>query len=139
INTVLARAAPRRARPAAATPESPAPANGTPAQGPAEPPIERVSPYMLYRLARRYDEFLGEKDVGSSLRGAFKGWFHHGVATEKDWPDLDMSPEPDLDDPAFMRKCRERPLGAFYRVNPYRLDDMLSAITELNAIAVSAA
>ena len=50
-----------------------------------------------------------------------------------------MSPEPDLEDPAIVRKCRERPLGAFYRVNPYRLDDMQSAITELNAIAVSAA
>jgi hypothetical protein len=25
----------------------------------------RVSPYMLYRLARRYDEFPGEADAGS--------------------------------------------------------------------------
>ncbi len=122
INTVLARAQ-RRA---------------LGASGASAPPIDRASPYMLYRLARRYDEFRGEKDVGSSLRGAFKGWFHHGVVTEKDWPALDMHPEPDLDDPAFARKCRERPLGAFYRVNPYRLDDMQSAISELNAIAVSA-
>ncbi len=123
INTVLARA--QRRRQAGADPNA--------------PPIERVSPYMIYRLARRYDEFLGEKDVGSSLRGAFKGWFHHGVAPESAWPLLDMEPEPDLDDPAFARLCRERPLGAFYRVNPYRLDDMQSAITELNAIAVSSA
>jgi hypothetical protein len=103
------------------------------------PSALRVSPYMLYRLARRYDEFQGEKDVGSSLRGAFKGWFHHGVATEVDWPGLDLSPEPDLNDPVFVRRCRALPLGAFYRINPYRLDDMQSAITELNAIAVSAA
>jgi hypothetical protein len=45
----------------------------------AEPELARdrcppVSPYMLYRLARRYDEFEGETDVGSSLRGALKGW-----------------------------------------------------------------
>src|SRR4051812_15862591 len=32
----------------------------------ADRPV-RVSPYMLYYLARRYDEFAGEDDVGSSL------------------------------------------------------------------------
>ena len=38
-------------------------------------PKERVSPYMLYSMARRYDEFPGSKsDTGSSLRGALKGW-----------------------------------------------------------------
>ncbi|WP_216317591.1 C1 family peptidase [Deinococcus aestuarii] len=97
----------------------------------------RVSPYMLYRLARRYDEFPGEEDAGSSLRGCFKGWFHHGVALEETWPLLRMRPEPDPGEREFARACRERPLGAFYRVNPYRLDDMQSAISELNAVAVS--
>jgi hypothetical protein len=97
-----------------------------------------VSPYMLYLLARRYDEFEGEAEAGSSLRGAFKGWFNHGICLEEDWPDLEMETEPDLDDPDFVLKCRERPLGAYYRVNPYRIDDMQSAISELNAIAVSA-
>src|SRR5215208_1017134 len=50
-----------------------------------QPPLQfpHVSPYMLYRLARRYDEFQGEADKGSSLRGAFKGWFNHGVALEE--------------------------------------------------------
>ena len=47
--------------------------------------------------------------------------------------------EPDLDDQANLLAWRERPLGAFYRVNPYRLDDVQSAITELYAIAASAA
>jgi hypothetical protein len=97
-----------------------------------------VSPYMLYRLARRYDEFEGESDVGSSLRGAFKGWFNHGALLEADWPALNQYPEPDLDDEDVTNKARERPLGAFYRVSPYRLDDMQSAISELNAICVSA-
>jgi hypothetical protein len=104
---------------------------------PDAPP--RVSPYMLYRLARRYDEFEGAEDLGSSLRGGLKGWFHHGVALESDWPSLEMQPEPDIDEESFAAKCRARPLGAFYRVNPYRLDDMQSAINELHAIAVSAA
>ena len=42
-----------------------------------------VSPYMLYALARRYDEFPGTADVGSSLRGAFKGWHRHGVCRRR--------------------------------------------------------
>jgi hypothetical protein len=99
-----------------------------------------VSPYMLYALARRYDEFEGDADVGSSLRGALKGWYYHGVLPDKQWPALDMAPEPDLDgDEAAARMALERPLGAFYRVNATRLDDMQSAITELFGIVVSAA
>ena len=109
VNTVLARAAGRH-------------------RGP------QVSPHMLYYLARRYDEFPGEEDEGSSLRGAFKGWFHHGVALDAHWT---QDPTPDLDDPAFIAKCEAYPLGAFYRVNPFRLDDVQSAISELFAIAVS--
>jgi hypothetical protein len=97
----------------------------------------RVSPYMLYRLARRYDEFPGDADAGSSLRGAFKGWFNHGSALEQAWPTLDLATEPDVDDPENLAAWRDRPLGAFYRVNPFRLDDVQSAITELSAIAVS--
>lgn len=99
----------------------------------------RVSPYMLYRLGRRYDEFPGEADAGSSLRGVFRGWFHHGAALAEAWPTLLMNPEPDLSDEAFIRACRERPLGAYYRVNAFRLDDMQSAINELFAVAVSGA
>lgn len=96
-----------------------------------------VSPYMLYALARRYDEFPGEADVGSSLRGAFKGWYHHGVCSDATWPA--GAETPDLDDPDFVTECLRTPLGAYYRVNARRIDDMQSAITELNAIAASAA
>ena len=98
---------------------------------------QRVSPYMLYRLARRYDEFPGDADAGSSLRAALKGWFNHGAALETEWPVLAPAHEPDVDDAANLKAWRARPLGAFYRVNPYRLDDVQSAITELDAIAVS--
>src|SRR6266508_230538 len=49
---------------------------------------EQVSPYMLYRMARRYDEFAGDADDGSSLRGAFKGWLRHGVALDREWKAL---------------------------------------------------
>jgi hypothetical protein len=103
---------------------------------PAQAP--HVSPYMLYHLARRYDEFAGEDDAGSSLRGALKGWFNHGVIPEDRWPLLDMDPVPDLDDEELLALGRQWPLGTFYRVNPFRLDDLQSAITELNAICASA-
>jgi hypothetical protein len=99
----------------------------------------RVSPYMLYALARRYDEFEGDADAGSSLRGALKGWFYHGVLPEAEWPTLTMAAEPDVDlDDRISALALERPLGAFYRVNTTRLDDLQSAITELRGIVVSA-
>lgn len=150
INTVLARSVSDAGGAALNSAIDPAPAkrvssngassNGVPRVRRASPAttFPRVSPYMLYRLARRYDEFEGEEDAGSSLRGAFKGWFNHGVALQDEWPDLEMEVEPDLDDFAFQQRCRERPLGAFYRVNPYRLDDMQSALNELQVIVVSA-
>ncbi len=100
-----------------------------------------VSPYLLYRLARRYDEFEGEADAGSSLRGALKGWYYHGAVPDTDWPnDPEAASEPDIDnDPAFSALAARRPLGAFYRVNTMRLDDLQSAVNELSALAVSAA
>jgi hypothetical protein len=107
-------------------------------EGSQPAPAPHVSPYMLYYLARRYDEFAGEDDAGSSLRGALKGWFNHGVIPAERWPALDMDPVPDLDDEELLELARQWPLGTFYRVSPFRLDDMQSAITELNAICASA-
>jgi hypothetical protein len=42
---------------------------------------------MLYSMARRYDEFPGDADAdtGSSLRGAMKGWYKHGVCSDRLW------------------------------------------------------
>ena len=97
-----------------------------------------VSPYMLYALARRYDDFQGDADVGSSLRGALKGWYYHGLLPDADWPSLDASApsrtSTTTSDLAAL--ARQRPLGAFYRVNTLRLDDLQSAINELSAIVV---
>ena len=108
-----------------------------PRHGAPRRPTTHVSPYMLYAMARKYDEFPGRADVGSSLRGAFKGWYHHGVCSEKRWPSTVKNRN--LDDPTFIRECMRTPLGAYYRVSARRIDDMQSAITELGAIAVSAA
>ena len=99
-----------------------------------------VSPYMAYALARRYDDYQGDADEGSSLRGALKGWFYHGLLTDSDWPSLDASPAPDIDhDEELAARARQRPLGAFYRVNATRLDDLQSAVSELSAVAAAAA
>ena len=38
-----------------------------------------VSARMLYEMARRYDEWPGERYEGSSARGAMQGWVRHGV------------------------------------------------------------
>jgi hypothetical protein len=97
----------------------------------------RVSPYMIYNLARRYDEFPGNADEGSSLRGALKGWYYHGVLPEEDWPSLKDDPPIDLD-PVLALKALRHPLGAFYRVNAFRIDDMQSAVNELHAVVASA-
>ena len=95
---------------------------------------------MLYALGRRYDEFPGSADAGSSLRGVLKGWYYHGVLPEADWPKDPKSSGPDIDhDTDLAERALDRPLGAFYRVNAFRLDDMQSAINELNGIAASAA
>ena len=45
-----------------------------------------VSALMLYDMARRYDEFAGEDDLGSSCRGAIKGWYNMGVCREDLYP-----------------------------------------------------
>src|SRR6266850_2455944 len=81
-----------------------------------------VSPFMLYSMARRYDEFPGSPaaDTGSSLRGAMKGWYKHGACAAMLWQSLDM-PKPiasDEDASAdWWLDAVRRPLGAYYRVD----------------------
>ena len=59
------------------------------ASRPADAP---VSPWMLYSMARRYDEFPGSADRGSSLRGALRGWHRHGACSAAMWPSDPMPP-----------------------------------------------
>lgn len=55
-----------------------------------------VSPFMLYSMARRYDEFPGDPqiDAGSSLRGAMKGWYKHGACANALWTSEKMPSGP---------------------------------------------
>src|SRR5687767_6986294 len=74
----------------------------------------RASPRMLYEMARRYDEWPGERYEGSSARGAMKGWVAHGVCSDATWP-ISLLGHEHLT-PERASEARRTPGGAFYRV-----------------------
>jgi len=102
-------------------------------------PNADVSPFMLYSMARRYDEFPGAaKDTGSSLRGAMKGWYKQGACRQKFWSGLRMPPaqrNPGLD---WWQDAVGRPLGAYYRVDVRSVTDMQVALLEVGVLYASA-
>jgi hypothetical protein len=96
---------------------------------------DKVSAYMLYSMARRYDEWPGEGYDGSSARGAMKGWFQHGVCKEALWTataDASVSAQERSAD------ALARPLGAYYRVNHSDLVAMHAAIAEVGVLYATA-
>jgi hypothetical protein len=98
-----------------------------------------ISPYMLYSMARRYDEFPGSKeDEGSSLRGALKGWFKHGVCAQALFPSLDMPPAVRNLSEDWWFDAVKRPLGAYYRIDPKAITDMHAALNEVGILYASA-
>jgi hypothetical protein len=101
--------------------------------------VVRASPYMLYSMARRYDEFPGSTaDEGSSLRGAMKGWYKHGACSAELWNELDM-PKPNSDPKKdWWQEAATRPLGAYYRVDPRSVTDMHMALCEVGILYASA-
>ena len=102
--------------------------------------VRAVSPYMLYSMARRYDEFPGNPglDTGSSLRGAMRGWFKYGACAADLWktePMPDPNPDPKKD---WWQEAVNLPLGAYYRVDTRSVPDMQIALNEIGAIYASA-
>ena len=100
-----------------------------------------VAPFMLYSMARRYDEFPGDPDVdtGSSLRGAMKGWYKHGVCSDRLWTSEHMPSGPvrkTADD--WWLDAVQRPLGAYYRVDTRSVTDMHVALNEIGILYASA-
>jgi hypothetical protein len=87
-----------------------------------------VSPRMLYELARRYDEWPGEAYEGSSARGAIKGWVKHGVCLRSAWKD-NQHGITHLSD-AIIQQAMATPGGAYYRIRPYNVRDMHTALNE---------
>ncbi|WKB55366.1 C1 family peptidase [Eleftheria terrae] len=99
-----------------------------------------ISPYMLYSMARRYDEFPGSvEDEGSSLRGALKGWFKHGACDDALWPTGVAMPgasnDPDED---WWLDAVNRPLGSYYRVAVDQITDLHAALNEVGILFASA-
>jgi hypothetical protein len=87
-----------------------------------------VSPRMLYELARRYDEWPGEAYDGSSARGAIKAWVKHGVCLRSSWQD-DQQGLRHMSD-AVIKQAMAVPGGAYYRIRPYNVRDMHTALNE---------
>ncbi|MCC6350174.1 MAG: C1 family peptidase [Candidatus Eisenbacteria bacterium] len=97
-----------------------------------------VSPHMLYRMARRYDEWAGEDDDGSSARGAMKGWFKHGVCSLSAWPAADPGVADTLLTDARARDALARPLGGYTRVNHRDLVALHAALAEVGILYATA-
>lgn len=99
-----------------------------------------VSPYMLYDLARFYDEWPGEDYEGSSCRGAMKGWNKHGSCDRGLWTDSVHAAGAKAYRPAasWAENALARPLGTYYRIDSGSVADMQAAISEIGAIYVSA-
>jgi Papain family cysteine protease len=96
---------------------------------------QEVSPRMLYDMARRYDEWPGEKYSGSSARGAMKGWHKHGICSRPHWI-YDRKLEKQ-DSKLYAQRFEDalrRPLGAYFRVNHKDLVAMHAAISEVGIL-----
>jgi Papain family cysteine protease len=94
-----------------------------------------VSALMLYEMALRHDEWRGEKDEGSSCRGAIKGLYHMGVCREELYP-FDPKARPDFTIEAA-KDARNNTIGAYYRLGN-RISDYHAALNEVGAIFCSA-
>jgi hypothetical protein len=104
-----------------------------------DPKTPPMSPFMLYSMARRYDEFPGAaEDSGSSLRGAMKGWYKHGVCRLDLWerPDMPLPAAKPEDD--WWLDAARRPLGAYYRVDTRSVTDMHVALHDVGVLYASA-
>lgn len=102
-----------------------------------------ISAFMLYSMARRYDDIAGFKaDTGSSVRAGLKGWHKHGAAAESLWREFEMPPaqtDPKKVLQDWWLDAVRRPLGAYYRLDPAAMRDMHAAINEVGVLYVSAA
>jgi hypothetical protein len=101
---------------------------------------EDISAFMLYSMARRYDEWAEDdtEDSGSSLRGALKGWARHGASCERLWTSLRMPPASNVPTEDWWLDAVKRPLGAYYRIAPDNIRDIHVALKEVGAVYASA-
>jgi hypothetical protein len=107
--------------------------------GSRKAPPQKVSPRMLYHLARFYDEWPGEDYDGSSCRGALKGWHRHGVCEDRLWPYRNKAREVVFIEPfdGWDTNATQCPIGVYYRIDKSSVVDMQAAICEVGAIYCS--
>lgn len=103
-------------------------------------PAEEISGFMLYSMARRYDEWAEDdtEDSGSSLRGALKGWSGHGASAGRLWTKLRMPAASNVPDEDWWLDAVKRPMGAYYRIAPDNVRDIHVALKEVGAVYASA-
>lgn len=92
-----------------------------------------VSEAMLFEMARRYDDYTGDSYLGSSARGAMRGWHIHGVCSRELWPFRQARDDRRLDS-ARAKDAASRPLGAYFRVNHKDLVAMHCALAEVGVL-----
>ncbi len=101
------------------------------------PRLRPTSPFMLYYMARRYDEIPGDDvSVGSTARGAMKAWHKHGACGSTIWSSIDQDPA--QLDPSWISDAFAAPLGAYYRVDCGSIPDLHAAINETGVVYVTA-
>lgn len=93
-----------------------------------------VSPFMLYQMAKKHDEWRGTRYEGSSLRGALRGFYNCGACGAQLWTSRTQQ-EPSL---AAAKDARDTALGAYFRLRPH-LPDYHAALSETGVVYVSAA
>ena len=92
-----------------------------------------VSEAMLFEMARRYDAYTGDRYLGSSARGAMRGWHIHGVCSRELWPFREARRDRRLT-AARATDAATRPLGAYLRVNHRDLIAMHCALAEVGVL-----
>lgn len=97
-----------------------------------------VSRRMLYEMAKKHDQWPGDDYEGSSIRGALKGFFNHGVCDEQL---ATYTPTPGQSN-WFLTKeqakdARKVGLGAYYRLRP-NIIDYHAALNETGVVYISA-
>ncbi len=101
--------------------------------------VPQVSPFMIYSMARRYDDIPGSTgDTGSTLRGAMKGWFKYGACRLDLWKTMEMPSAAKNPAEDWWPDAARRPLGAYYRVDTRSVTDMHVALNEVGILYASA-
>ncbi len=121
------------------------------------PDKAEVSARMLYKMAKRTNEWPGDKYKGQNARATIKGWYKHGVSSKEKFNTINNSRqelgvssqrqigaicEENGNDFVFTdelaRDATKRPLGAYYRVNNRSLTDMHAALAEVGILYATA-